>query len=596
MKNWSVERNLKLVIASLMVIIISLGLIAAVIQQLTNIRYVNELEHNLVKENDMILRRQVDQVKSYLDCLNEKYEHNEITYDELMLQVDEYITNARYGESGYFVIAKQDGTKIATGNKEDEEKHVNYQETEYQKKSLEVITQGMQQNGGITTLEFDTQDPRLGVITYRIYSTFYSKLDWIVITFYPDTEIKQMISQVTEQINRKIRISYIIVLVVAFVCMVFTLVFIRRIIKFFMVGFKNLRQYILTMAQGDFTVETPKEYLELQNEYGELFRALDHLSEKLTSVAQLVKSEAFSVYDQVNDVEASMQSLQDEIQEVSANTQQISAGMQEAAASTEEISASVQQMQTTSTEMLNEAELANKQTQEIADRVAKTKEEANLAKDKAMLLHKNMQTELTSSLDKISIIKEIHVLSDTIMNITDQTNLLALNAAIEAARAGEHGRGFSVVAKEIRVLAEQSKHAVSQIINVIDDVIKAADDLSITANHLLDYLEHDVTRDYAYYYGIVDKYETDAEFFKQIVFHSRVSAEEYLESISHIVTAINEVTISTSEGAQGIVGIATWNTKMSEESQKINEAMDKTKQSMEDLKEAVQILKLKETE
>lgn len=71
--------------------------------------------------------------------------------------------------------------------------------------------------------------------------------------------------------------------------------------------------------------------------------------------------------------------------------------------------------------------------------------------------------------------RSIGEITSTVSDIADQSNLLAVNAAIEAAKAGEHGRGFTVVAQEIRSLAEQSKKSTAQVKEILNEIQKSTE-------------------------------------------------------------------------------------------------------------------------
>lgn len=84
--------------------------------------------------------------------------------------------------------------------------------------------------------------------------------------------------------------------------------------------------------------------------------------------------------------------------------------------------------------------------------------------------------------------RQINIIVRSVNDIASQTNLLSLNASIEASKAGSAGKGFSVVAAEVRKLAEKSKSSVGSIKVLVDDIQKSVKTTSDSFLHLADSL------------------------------------------------------------------------------------------------------------
>ncbi|MGC5324182.1 methyl-accepting chemotaxis protein [Brevibacillus sp. SYSU BS000544] len=119
----------------------------------------------------------------------------------------------------------------------------------------------------------------------------------------------------------------------------------------------------------------------------------------------------------------------------------------------------------------------------VEEMSATTQEVSSASADMAHRL----QGLLSESENMINDIKEIHSVLAFVQDVASQSHMLGLNAAIEAARAGEHGRGFSVVANEIRKMAEQSKVSAKnihdQLQHIQDAVIKINDTIQQVASY-----------------------------------------------------------------------------------------------------------------
>ena len=140
-----------------------------------------------------------------------------------------------------------------------------------------------------------------------------------------------------------------------------------------------------------------------------------------------------------------------------------------------------------SEEMASSAEEVNASSEEISAITQKISQ--GTQNQVIQINHSAKNAENLNSLfeQKINAIKSA---SDLIGSITAQVNMLALNASIEAARAGEYGRGFTVVAENIRTLADRAKSSLDYVNNVVLDLEKSLAEMISTISHSIQSMGH----------------------------------------------------------------------------------------------------------
>lgn len=239
----------------------------------------------------------------------------------------------------------------------------------------------------------------------------------------------------------------------------------------------QLSRSAIEISHGDLSQPPPFELSTDRfghDEIDDLALAITHMQENLRELVGHVQRTALSVSKSADDLQQSAEDVGTATDEVALSMRQINQGAGDQNHLVSHASGVIR-------DMANSIQRASASASEAARAAVDTSEVAKLSGGTASLAGEKIKkvfarieeaSQVVFALDEK--IQEISEIVDAITHVAQQTNLLALNATIEAARAGESGRGFSVVAEEVRKLADSSGYSTEQISRLSREIASQA--------------------------------------------------------------------------------------------------------------------------
>lgn len=310
-------------------------------------------------------------------------------------------------------------------------------------------------------------------------------------------------------------------------------------------------------AEFEFASNPANQHLyKRKDETGRMAISLHNMRKNLRQMVANIRH----VYTDLKNTTEQLSDTTKRVREMSSvntdTTQELAAAMEETAATMETVNTTVSDIKERATDIERYSKEGRESSVEVKERAGQLKLKTQAASEKTVQMYENVQQKTEAAMEQAKAVEKINQFTQAILEISSQTNLLALNASIEAARAGEAGKGFAVVAGEIGTLAAQTSTTVGSINEIIDEVNQAVANMTGCLKESTDFLEQTVLKDYEDFMGVADQYTKDATVFDDDMSAISGQINTLLSSIVEIADAMQGVSSTVSEAADGVTDIA----------------------------------------